>query len=621
MRSARGRPGAALDPRSLAFLCAIPVAGLAPAREPPTPVEPVAVRPGGTPRRRLPSLPMTIPGRVDAASLLLSLDPPTWFVRHARAVGEVAGFLAARIDGRGIAIDRRLVEAAALLHDVDKILPASDPAHALRHGDGSADWLTRHGHPELARAVAAHPVTRMFDGEGYKRWAAFATREERIVAYADKRAGQRLESMDARFASLAPALPAGQRRWRAGVGLGRCRVQGRSGSGRSAGSRRLPGGRDRAVGGPSPGLDRGGHAGGPPQGCRMTTSPLAYVWGDDDLGLGRAVDRLAAALAAEGGAPLERWDLRGDDGHGDPLLAALHERVATPVMFGGGTLAVVSNVGALMRTTVGRDAMLGAVGLLAPGNALVIVDVTKSGSEGPVAEAPGRSDQGGRRHGQGLPVAQGWRPRRLDRARGARAGPAARARGRRARSRSGSVASSSRTMPSVGTRPATPRWSSTSSRSTATRPRSRSRMSVPWSPRRCPGRSGASSMPSASGTTGQALALLERLLATTAEPVLVVVLHRRVRELLELGDRLAGGANLATAARAMGINSEYRAGTLAVQARNWTTDELAAALDGLVDLDALVKGAPGTSADAAQRRLAFTLWVMDHTMRRERRTA
>jgi hypothetical protein len=152
---------------------------------------------------------MTIPGRVDAASLLLSLDPPTWFVRHARAVAEVAAFLAARIDGRGIAVDRRLVEAAALLHDVDKVLPANDPARALPHGDGSADWLTRHGHPELARPVAAHPVTRLLDGERYRRWSAFASREERIVAYADKRAGQRLESMDARFASWRRRYPVG----------------------------------------------------------------------------------------------------------------------------------------------------------------------------------------------------------------------------------------------------------------------------------------------------------------------------------------------------------------------------------------------------------------------------
>ncbi len=150
---------------------------------------------------------MTVPGRVDAASLLLSLDPQPWFVRHARAVAEVAGWLAARIDGRGIAVDRRLVEAAALLHDADKALPADDPARALPHGEGSADWLTRMGHPELARAVASHPVTRLLDGERYQRWAAFASREERIVAYADKRAGQRLESMDARFASWRRRYP------------------------------------------------------------------------------------------------------------------------------------------------------------------------------------------------------------------------------------------------------------------------------------------------------------------------------------------------------------------------------------------------------------------------------
>jgi hypothetical protein len=116
-------------------------------------------------------------------------------------VAEVAGWLAARIEARGIAVDRRLAESAALLHDADKALPADDPARELPHGDGSAAWLTRVGHPELARAVANHPVTRLLDGDRYRRWSAFATREERIVAYADKRAGQRLETMEARFAS------------------------------------------------------------------------------------------------------------------------------------------------------------------------------------------------------------------------------------------------------------------------------------------------------------------------------------------------------------------------------------------------------------------------------------
>lgn len=144
---------------------------------------------------------MTVPGRVDAAALLLSLDPPEWFVAHSRAVAEVAAFLAARIEANGVPVDRAVVEAAALLHDVDKVLPADDPARRLSHGHGSAAWLAERGHEELARAVANHPVKRLADGPEHRRWAAFASREDRVVAYADKRAMQRLVPMDTRFAT------------------------------------------------------------------------------------------------------------------------------------------------------------------------------------------------------------------------------------------------------------------------------------------------------------------------------------------------------------------------------------------------------------------------------------
>jgi predicted hydrolase (HD superfamily) len=150
---------------------------------------------------------MTVPGRVEAAELLLSLDPPAWQVRHARAVAEVASWLAARIETRGGPIDRRLVEAAALLHDVDKALPRTDPAKRLAHGEGSADWLARKGHPELGGAVAAHPVTRLLDRDWAERLLTAAPVEWHVVAYADKRAGQRLESMTARFASWRRRYP------------------------------------------------------------------------------------------------------------------------------------------------------------------------------------------------------------------------------------------------------------------------------------------------------------------------------------------------------------------------------------------------------------------------------
>ena len=64
----------------------------------------------------------------------------------------------------------------------------------------------------------------------------------------------------------------------------------------------------------------------------------------------------------------------------------------------------------------------------------------------------------------------------------------------------------------------------------------------------------------------------------------------------------------------MGITSEFRAKTLASQARKWSIAELTAALDG-VSLDAMVKGVPGFESDTAQRRLAFLLWVRDRVTR------
>ena len=90
-----------------------------------------------------------------------------------------------------------------------------------------------------------------------------------------------------------------------------------------------------------------------------------------------------------------------------------------------------------------------------------------------------------------------------------------------------------------------------------------------------------------------ALEFLERLFESTPEPVLLAVLHRRVRELLETRDRLDAGERLPAIGKAMGINTEYRMEKLRDQARLWTTTELIAALDGLVELDAMVKGAPG----------------------------
>ena len=144
---------------------------------------------------------MTVPDRIEAARLVRSLEPPEWFLRHSRAVAEVAAFLAARTAGRGVVIDRRLAESAALLHDADKALPKDDPLRALGHGHGSARWLEERHYAELAPSVENHPITRLLDGDWFEMWLRESRPEDRIVAYADKRARQRLVSLDHRFAS------------------------------------------------------------------------------------------------------------------------------------------------------------------------------------------------------------------------------------------------------------------------------------------------------------------------------------------------------------------------------------------------------------------------------------
>lgn len=150
---------------------------------------------------------MTVPGRREAARLLLSLEPPGWFLRHSCAVADVASWLAVRVAAKGRATDVTLVCVAALLHDVDKLPAARVPAH-LPHGEGSAAWLAGQGWPELGEAVRYHPVTCLAD-DARAAWLAAAGLETKIVAYADKRAGQRLESMDARFASWRRRYPSG----------------------------------------------------------------------------------------------------------------------------------------------------------------------------------------------------------------------------------------------------------------------------------------------------------------------------------------------------------------------------------------------------------------------------
>ncbi|HEU0235004.1 MAG TPA: hypothetical protein VFR14_01050, partial [Candidatus Limnocylindrales bacterium] len=111
----------------------------------------------------------------------------------------------------------------------------------------------------------------------------------------------------------------------------------------------------------------------------------------------------------------------------------------------------------------------------------------------------------------------------------------------------------------------------------------------------------------------RAIELLDRLAADTHELVILVQLHRRIRELLVVADHLASGTRPGDLVRILKVKP-YRAEKLVEAARAWTPDELERALVALVDVDATVRGADG-AADDAQRRLALTLWVVEQVGR------
>jgi DNA polymerase III delta subunit len=348
--------------------------------------------------------------------------------------------------------------------------------------------------------------------------------------------------------------------------------------------------------------------------------PLAFLWGDDDFAASRALDRFQAALEAEGGAPMERWILRGNRNQATILIADLHERVGTPVMFGGGTLAIVMKAGSLVVTNEGRDAFLDAMSLVAPGNALVILDESHSGARDPVPKrvADAVAAAGGTVRSFKSPTEgglAGWieaeaRQRELTLEPGAAKALAERLGGF---VKEGDAERRQQTRLASGELDKLALYRGSDA--------IRAVDVIALVAEAVPGSVWAFSDAVGQRDIPKALGALDRLFDMTPEPVLLAVLHRRIRELLETADRLGAGERLSAIGRAIGINSEYRMDRLREQATRWTPAELTDALDGLVELDAQVKGAPGSKIDEAQRRLAFDLWVMDHAGGDRLRTA
>lgn len=338
-------------------------------------------------------------------------------------------------------------------------------------------------------------------------------------------------------------------------------------------------------------------------------APVGYYLGIDEFRLEAAALDLGARVAASAGEVLVRWSAKGSA----TTVDIISERIATGSMFGGGTLAIVLEPAPLLRAKASRDALLGMVGLVAPGNALAFIDAIEAmPSERKPLDA-GRTAlrdavlAAGGEFRQVPALTQGSLTRFIqDRAAaiGLRLGKGAAE--ELAKRIGGFVREGDVDLGGLGQLAASELDKASLYKLDGELTSADVRALVPEVI--------PSSLWALTDAVGMrrpdAAAQLERALGVTPEPVLVVILHRRIRELLELADRIEQGASLQAAARSMKLH-EFRARTLETQARRWTPAELRTALAGLLELDATVKGSGTGGSGERARQLGFTLWLTE----------
>jgi len=120
---------------------------------------------------------MTIASRTECLELLQRFDMPHHIRRHSLLVTEVALFLGTGLNGNGSRLDLRLIEAAAILHDIGKIDSLETGEDHAVLGAKMLDGIV---HPSIAGVVREHISLDSSQVTG-------PITESLIVNYADKR--------------------------------------------------------------------------------------------------------------------------------------------------------------------------------------------------------------------------------------------------------------------------------------------------------------------------------------------------------------------------------------------------------------------------------------------------
>lgn len=142
---------------------------------------------------------MAIPDRDTARQMLADAALPDGIVVHSEGVARVARTSAGLVAEASIPVDGALVEAAALLHDIDK---EEIRRSGGEHGVVGARQLEAAGFAELAMPVASHPLQALLDDDRFPiGWPSV------LVAVADRHVAQEFMTIDDRLDDMKTRHP------------------------------------------------------------------------------------------------------------------------------------------------------------------------------------------------------------------------------------------------------------------------------------------------------------------------------------------------------------------------------------------------------------------------------
>ena len=120
---------------------------------------------------------MRIPLIEECLEMLMQIQMPSQILDHSMSVYRVALVLADGLAAAGVGLNRPLVGASALLHDITK--PRSFTT-GENHSKTGGEYLTDLGYPEVGHIVRQHVILDAY-------FAGTSPSEAEVVNYADKR--------------------------------------------------------------------------------------------------------------------------------------------------------------------------------------------------------------------------------------------------------------------------------------------------------------------------------------------------------------------------------------------------------------------------------------------------